>query len=102
MIYLSDMEEQELINIGIFCNNVLIKHGENVSHCNAIYIKEDNVIEFRLRYRISKKETYNTYQYIIENYNFIITDTEVKVNKSTIDLINNGIEERLKKQYANI
>jgi len=95
-----DMDE--LINIANYCNNILVKYGENIIHCNAIYIKEDNIIEFRIKYKFSKRESIHTFQYAIENFNFTMTDTEVLVNKSTITVLNNLIEEKISKQYADI
>ena len=94
--------DSELIDIAAYCNSILVKYGENVSHCKAVYIKSDNVIEFLIRYRLDKKPNYHTFQYVIENFNFIITDTDVKVNKATIDAINIEIETRLNKEYVNI
>jgi len=96
------MEEQELIDMASYCNNILIKYGENVSHCKAIYLRDDNVIEFQIRYRANKNETYHKYQYIIENFNYIMTDTDIKVNRTTVNDINNEIEKRIYKEYASI
>lgn len=93
---------EELINIASFCNNILVKYGQIVRDCSSIYIKEDDSIEFRMNYRYQNDESNKTFQFIIQNYNFTITDTEVLVNKSVINSINKEIEARLDKQHANI
>lgn len=92
----------DLINISNYCDSMLVKYGEKMTHCNAIYLKEDDVIEFRVKYhtesRISK-----TFQYHIENFNFLITDTQVLVNKAAIDAINMEIEKRINNtKYASV
>lgn len=86
---------EELINIANYCNSLLVKHGQVVTHCNAVYIKEDDVIELRLRYKFNKNDSYNTFQYVIQSFNFLITDTEVLVNRDTVEIINHQIERRL-------
>lgn len=92
----------ELINIASFCNNILVKYGQVVHVCNSIYIKEDKEIMFQIRYRFKDNESFQTYQFIIQNYNFTITDTEVLVNKSVINTLNKEIESRLNRQHVDI
>lgn len=86
---------EDLINISSFCNSLLVKHGENIVHCSAIYIKHDDVIEFKIKYHKDNNKSILTYQYDIPNFNFLITDTDVLVNKSAIDFINVEIEKRI-------
>ena len=86
---------EELINISNFCNTILVKHGQNVVHCSAMYIKNDDVICFSMKYHNGNKHNMITYQYDIPNFNFLITETDVLVNKSSIDVINNEIEKRI-------
>ena len=85
----------ELINISNYCSAILIKYGQSITKCNAIYISEDDVIQFNMQYHLDHNKNHKTYQYQIPNFNFLITDTEVLVNKSAIDLINIEIENRL-------
>jgi hypothetical protein len=82
----------ELINIANYCNSVLIKYGQVIRMCNAIYIKDDDVIQINIRYRNRGDDMFQTYQYQIENFDFLITDTEVMVNRSAINNINTEIE----------
>lgn len=92
----------ELINIANYCNSMLVKYGEKLTHCNAIHIKDEDVIEFRIKYYAAGK-VLKTFQYHIENFNFVITDTEVLVNRVTIDSINTEIEKRIiYHNYANV
>jgi hypothetical protein len=86
---------EELVNISNYCNAILIKYGQFVTKCGAIYIKEDNVIEFHIQYHLDHNKNYKTFQYLIPDFNFLITDTEVMVNKDSIDVINKEIEKRL-------
>jgi hypothetical protein len=86
---------EELINISNFCNSLLVKHGQNIIHCSAMYIKSDDIIEFKMKYHNGNKKNIITYQYDIPNFNFLITDTDVLVNKSAIDTINIEIEKRI-------
>lgn len=86
---------EELINISNYCDAMLVKYGQNITRCNAVYIKEDDVIQFNMQYHLDINKNHKTYQYQIANFNFLITDTEVLVNKSAIDRINNEIENRL-------
>ena len=86
---------EELVNISNYCDAMLVKHGQMITKCSAVYIKEDDVIEFRIQYHLDHNKNYKTYQYQIESLNFIITDVEVLVNKSAIDMINNELEKRL-------
>ena len=86
---------EELINISNFCNTVMIKHGQNITNCSAMYIKDDDVIEFTMKYHNGSKKNIQIYQYQIPNFNFLITETDVLVNKSSIDVINNEIEKRI-------
>jgi len=88
---------EDLINISSFCNSILVKYGQVVIQCNAIYIKEDDILEFRIRYSGDK-----TFQYHIQNFNFTITDTEVLVNRQAIDSINKELDKRLNKEYVSI
>jgi len=85
----------ELVNISNYCNAILVKHGQMITKCNAVYIKEDDVIEFRVQYHMDHNKNYKTWQYQIESLNFLITDTEVLVNKEAIDIINKELESRL-------
>lgn len=92
----------DLVNIANYCNSMLVKYGEKLTHCNAIHIKEDDVIEFRIKY-YNESKIPKTFQYHIENFNFMITDTEVLVNKITIDNINKELEKRINnREYANV
>jgi len=85
----------DLINISNYCDAMLVKYGQSITKCNAIYISEEDIIQFNMQYHLDKERNHKTYQYQIENYNFLITDTEVLVNKSAIDVINIEIENRL-------
>lgn len=92
----------DLINISNYCDSMLVKYGERLSHCNAIYLKEDDVIEFRMKYHTESKIS-KSFQYQIESFNFLITDTEVLVNKASIDAINMEIEKRINNvKYASV
>lgn len=84
---------EELINIANYCNTVKIKYGERIKDCTAVYIKSDDVIEFTIRYYVGEFLDY--YKHIIPNYNFMITDTDVLMNKSSVDSINNEVTKRL-------
>lgn len=74
---------------------ILVRHGETITECKTIYINDDDCLEFRIKYKSEGK--YNTWQYGIENYNFIITDSEVKVNREIINIINDEISKRINK-----
>jgi hypothetical protein len=74
---------------------MLVKYGQSMTQCGAVYLKEDDTIEFRMKYRTRNTTSQRTFQFIIENFNFIITDTEVLVNKYTVDRINEEIEMRI-------
>lgn len=86
---------EELVNISNYCDAMLVKHGQMITKCSAVYIKEDDVIEFRMQYHMDHNKNYKTYQYQIPSLNFIITDVAVLVNKEAIDMINKEIESRL-------
>jgi hypothetical protein len=86
---------EELINISNYCDTVLIKYGQSITKCNAVYIKEDDIIQFSIQYHLDRERNHKTFQYCIPSLNFLITDIEVLVNKSAIDTINNEIENRL-------
>lgn len=86
---------EELVNISNYCDAILIKYGQMISKCSALYIKEDDIIEFRMQYHLERNRDYKTYQYHIESINFMITDIEVLVNKEVIDIINTEINKRL-------
>mgnify|MGYP000867474402 FL=1 len=84
---------EELVNIANYCNTIRIKYGEKVHECNAVYIKSDDVIEFMIRYWVGDKLDY--FKYVVPNYNFMITDTDVLMNRSSIDKINEEVTKRL-------
>lgn len=84
---------EELVNIANYCNTVKIKYGEKVQECTAVYVKSDDVIEFTVRYWVGDFLDY--YKYIIPNYNFMMTDTDVLMNKSSVDRINEEVLKRL-------
>lgn len=86
---------EELINISDYCNAILIKHGQSITKCNAIYIAEDDVIEFRIQYHLDQEKNHKSFQYRIPNFNFVMTEVEVLVNKDTIDTINQEVEKRI-------
>jgi hypothetical protein len=86
---------EDLINISNYCDAMLVKHGQMITKCSALYIKEDDVIEFRMQYHTDHNKNNKTYQYQIDSVNFMITDVEVLVNKETIDKINHEISNRL-------
>ena len=88
---------EDLINIAIYCNSILVRYGQLISLCKAVYIKEDDALEFSMVY--DKKKTF---QYYIHNFNFTITDTEVLVNRSVINTLNTEIDKRLNKEYVSI
>ena len=86
---------EDLINISNYCNAILVKHGQCITKCNALYISEDDVIEFRMQYHLDSEKNHKYFQYRIPNFNFLITDTEVLVNKETIEAINSEIDKRI-------
>lgn len=86
---------EELINISNYCNAILVKHGQSITKCNAIYIAEDDVIEFRIQYHIDHEKNNKSFQYRIPSLNFVMTEVEVLVNKDTIDTINQEVEKRI-------
>ena len=79
---------EDLIDIGNFCNTVLIKYGNYVNECSAIYLDKEDSIECRIKFKYPYDGKATYFQYMIANFNFIITDTEILVNKSSIDSIN--------------
>ena len=78
----------ELVNIANYCNSILVKHGQIVKQCNAIYIPKDDIILVNIKYRLLGYESYSTFQFEIQNYDFLITDTDVQVNRSAINNLN--------------
>lgn len=84
---------EDLIDIGNYSNTVLIKYGNYIDECSAIYMDKDDSIEFRIKFKYPFDGRSKYFQYIIANYNFIITDTEILVNKSSIDAINHYISD---------
>lgn len=86
---------EELVNISDFCNTLLIRYGQNIIQCNAVHIKEDDAIEFRIKYHTNENKSVKSFQYMIQNFNFVITDIEVLVNKSVIDNINMEVAARI-------
>ena len=86
---------EDLINISNYCNSILVKHGQCITKCNAVYISDDDVIEFRMQYHLDNEKNHKSFQYRIPNFNFIITDVEVLVNKDTIDMLNIEIDKRV-------
>jgi hypothetical protein len=85
----------ELVNISNYCNALLIIYGQQMTQCIATYIRDDDVIEFRIKYHVDRNRNIRTFQYIIQNFNFAITDSEVLVNRSVIDSINKEIDNRI-------
>ena len=93
---------EELINITNYCDTVLVKYGNYIDECKATFFEKEDVLEFRVRYK--KGLDIPFFQYQIANFNFSITDTEVLVNKSTINAINEYIYKVVSKskEYVNI
>ena len=86
---------EDLINISNYCDAMLVKYGQSITKCNAVYIKDEDIIMFNMQYHIDSNKNHKTYQYSIPNFDFLITDTEVLVNRSAIDKINIEIEKRI-------
>lgn len=92
----------ELINIANYCSSMLVKHGEKITFFNAVYHKADDLIEFQVKYYNNNKSI-KMFQYQLESFNFIITDTEVLVNRDSIDRLNMEIEKRINNvTYASV
>lgn len=85
----------ELINISDYCSTLLIKYGNELHSCNAVYNKEENCIEFRIIYNYIDVHRFDSWQYSIQDFNFMLTKTHVLVNSDTIDMINDEVEKRL-------
>lgn len=86
---------EELINIADYCNTILVIHGQVIEKCTAVLIKEEDVLEFKIKYRFGKNDASHTYQFFIEHFNFLITETEVLVNRNAIESINLELEKKL-------
>jgi len=84
---------EELVSIATYVNSLKIKHGETLHECNATYVKQDDIIEFKMRYWDNDRLDY--YMFVIPSYNFMITDVDVLVNKNTIDSINEEVNKRV-------
>ena len=89
---------EELINIINYCDTVLVKFGNYIDECKVTFLEKEDVLEFRVKYKNGLDIPF--FYYHIANFNFSITDTEVLVNKSTINIINEYIYKVV--QYADI
>lgn len=91
----------ELVNIANYCSSVLVRYGQIVKHCNAVYIQGEDVIQVNVRYRVPGDDVLHVFQYQIQSNDFLITDTEVQVNKSAINNINAEIEKYVNNKVLN-
>lgn len=91
---------EDLIDITNYCDTVLVKYGEHVDECNAIFLEKENILECRIKYRSVNNERSRFFQYQIANFNFLMTDTEVLVNRSSIEFINDEINRTINKMKA--
>ena len=91
------MSEQgeQLINIATYCNSMMVKYGKSLKTCKALYSNEEKNIEFYVIYEYVSVTNYKHFKYIINECDFMITDTEVLVNRDTINIINQEVDKRL-------
>ena len=94
------MSMEELINISDCCELILIRYGKYISSCKAIYMQDDDVLHFTMEYTLPGYDTKKIFQYVIHNYDFLFTETEVQVNRSTINIISAEIEKRITQQVT--
>jgi len=88
-------QEQQLINIAVYCDSMMVKYGKILKTCKALYSDENKNIEFYIIYDYISVTNYKHFKYIINECNFMITDTEVLVNRDTINIINQEVDKRL-------
>ena len=89
---------EELVNIVNYCNTVLVRYGKIVKHCTATYIPEEDVINVNIRYRLNGNESLKTFIYQIQNFDFLMTDVDIQVNRSAINNINAELEKFISKE----
>ena len=88
----------ELVNIVNYCNTVLVRYGKIVKHCTATYIPEEDVINVNIRYRLNGSDSMKTFLYQIQNFDFLMTDIDIQVNRSAINNINAELEKFINKE----
>ena len=88
-------QQEQLINIATYCDSMMVKYGKLLKACKALYSDEDKNIEFYIIYEYVSDTKHEHFKYIINECDFMITDTEVLVNRDTINIINREVDKRL-------
>lgn len=93
---------EELINIGNYVNTIMIKYGEHIDTFTAIYLDREDILECKVHFKkpYFQRDDYFTFQ--ICSFNFTMSDTEILVNKFSIDELNKFIEKYINNIKDNV
>ena len=83
---------EELIDIANYTNTVVIKYGSYINSFTVTYLDKDDVLDCKIQFKYPYEGRTDFLTYQICSFNFTMSDTNVLVNKYSIDDLNSMIE----------